>query len=272
MPDWLSLATTLHQHRVAMIKAATPEFDVPLRQGPRDAPGYRFLGEVYFTFEHPLFPTDPAATRAMKEDLPDYVPIWGRWYFLEDAADAGGWREVYFDRHVIARNVKSARLRHHFGEWGEGKSIYRAQLVGPEPKEGWPNYLEGPWHYTRGRDLPHPDIPGDFAPHGMEMVRFLKDVRVRPRAGQTSKEAWANRIVHDPMRRARLLAAKKKTEKAYVAGEAQRYQQKMIDRAGDTDFNRQLVERMIKNRDVKFNLGNGQTRMVRLPLPPGFKE
>jgi hypothetical protein len=272
MTDWHRAAQVLHQHRLRMINELKPQFDVPLRQGPRDAPGYRFLGEVYFTFEHPLFPTDPAATRAMKEDLPDYVPIWGRWYFLEDVADAGGWREIYFDRHVIARNVKSARMVHHFGRWGNGKNIYRAQLVGPEPKEGWPNYLEGPWHYKRGRELPHPDIPGDFAPHGMEMVRFLRDVRVRARAGQTSKDAWSQRLVHVPMAEARRRAAGKKSERDRIETERRRYEERQREKAGDTDFDRQIVQQFIQKRDVKFNLGNGATRMVRLPLPPGFQE
>lgn len=250
---------------MAAMQAFAPRLDIPIRESERESTSWRFQGEVYFTFPHPLYPFDPEATRAMKEDVPDYVPLWGRWYFLHAGTDASDWRLVYKDRHVIARRVRSARLAHRFGETKIGKELFRSQLVGPEPAEGWPNWIEGPWYYTRQDDPTSPAL-GDFAPHGMEMVRFLRDVRVRAKPGETLEHAWKERLVWGPRRRHQRVLAQRRFERSREEKERQRYQQKMIDRAGETDFNRQLVERLVSQREVVYRVPGG-TVTVKVPLP-----
>lgn len=284
MTDWFQLGSMLHQQRLAQIEAAKPQVQAKMATGPEDAPGYRFLGVVYFTFPHPLYPVDPDAVRAMKEFCPDYVPMWGRWYFLEEARDSESFKEVYFDRHMIARRVKDPRLSHAhmFGTlgaeakgWLKGRP-YRAQIVGPEPVEGWPNYLEGHWHYTRDKGLPHPDIPGDFAPHGMEVVRFLEETMVRPKPDEdVTQEApvasWRARV-DDPIARRKKREASEEAVNEARDKEMRAYTQKQMDRAG-SDWDRQVVEHILKPKFARFNLGGGKQVAIPLPalrLPKGF--
>lgn len=277
MTDWLALAQFLGEERFRAIEAAKPKMQVGMATGPEDAPGYRYLGCVYFTVPHPLYPWDPAVTRAMRAIVPDFVPMWGRWFFLEEAQDASSSREIYFDRHMIARRVKDPRLSHEefFGAWGRDARgwargrPYRAQIVGPRP---WPNYLEGHWHYVRSKDLPHPDIPGDFAPYDMEMVRFFEEQRVRPEPGEDltdtrrASRSWRDRLVERPLARQERREEQAALEQEERREELRRYTDKQREKAG-ADWDRQVVEGLLKNRNVRFNLGNGRLHTVRLPDP-----
>jgi hypothetical protein len=109
-------------------------------------------------------------------------------------------------------------------------------------------------------------MPGDFAPHGEEMVKFLEEQMMRPEPGETIDRAWRRRLIDEPMERVLREEAKKEAENERLEGERRRYETKLMEKAG-SDWDRQVVERMITRRDVVYDLGNGRKRRVRLPLP-----
>lgn len=91
-----------------------PAYEMPVADSPYTAPGYRILGDDFYTCVKPAdCPDDPGVTRAIRMFWPDAIPIWRKQRYLPPGERS---TEIVATHHGIATYVahpKSSRRLFH---------------------------------------------------------------------------------------------------------------------------------------------------------------
>lgn len=192
--DWTSVYQQRHNNAVAALHEAaeSASISVPVATGRHNIPGWRFLGEFFYTYQDVTYPWDPAVVRAIRRIQADVVPLTVRSVWKQqDYGNAAHRPPVVITNHVVARALRNPIAPFHLFRCEQPytpHSIMRCDahiLVDPRP-----NYIEVKWHDRRNREY-GPDMPGRYLAHDWELYRVLADYHIDFGAMKQTPAEWA---------------------------------------------------------------------------------
>jgi len=164
-----------------------PTAYLPLRDSPDNARGYREVGTFYSCIPDSAYPWDADKMRAIREVIPDAVPMWVQWVFLRPDSK----EKVVFGRHALGRAIK---------EPGREFLPFRCSMP-TMPCQGLkferPNRI---WFIHEGdRNRDYPDIPGTFLPFDDTIVHRAKEsARYMQMSEKEFREQMEKELIEGP--------------------------------------------------------------------------
>jgi len=163
MEDWSSGIVPEGLEQLLPTPQQMPTLRVPIRDSPENARGYREVGVEYSCVPDAAYPWSTEKVKAIREFMPDAVPIWVRWIFLRPNSR----EKVVFGRHALGRSIREP-----------GRDLLPFKCLMPSfPCQGLtfekPNRI---WFIHEGdRDKDYPDIPGTFLPFNDTIVHRARE-------------------------------------------------------------------------------------------------
>jgi len=163
-----------------------PTARLPLRDSPDNARGYREVDVQYSCIPDSAYPWDPQSVRAIREFMPDVVPMWVQWVFLRPNSR----EKVVFGRHALGRSIE---------EPGRDLLPFRCSMPTFPCKGltfGKPNRI---WFIHEGdRNRDYPDIPGTFLPFDDTIVhRARESARYMQMTEKEFREQMQKELIDD---------------------------------------------------------------------------
>jgi hypothetical protein len=164
-----------------------PTLNMPIRDSPDTARGYREVDVLYTCIPDAMYPWDPERMKAIREFLPDAVPMWVQWVFLRPNSK----EKVVFGRHALGRVIK---------EPGRELLPFRCSMPSM-PCQGLtferPNRI---WFIHEGdRNRDYPDIPGTFLPFDDTIVhRARESARYMRMSEKEFRERMMQELMEEP--------------------------------------------------------------------------
>jgi hypothetical protein len=221
LPAWWAEAERKRQQRLkTVLGPAMQPVDLPVRDSPHTAPGWREVG-MYFTMVHPpgFEPVD-WCVKVLRRAHPDLVPLWVNWVFRSPADE--GDQEVCFGRHAVARIVPDPH-----GVL-EPLRIEALPLYGNRVK---PTILEAIFQGPRDKSSKWSDLPGAYKPFDWEVLGWiLENYGVK-----TEQEIYEAKVARPA--RAKAAAAKQKAEEdAYIRRDLDRFVEKQLAKVSEVEM------------------------------------
>lgn len=171
--SWADVARRRHKAAEAALAQALPSYSVPIADSLYTAPGWRFLGEYYYTWKDVMYPWDPNVLRAIREIEPTVVPVTRR--SIWQKMDRGNPQTpIVLIRHAVVRAIRDPiipphqfrielPIHHEPGLWSSFPNIY-TRIPG--------NWMELQ-HHSRDIRPYSPDLPGAYLGHDWDLNGML---------------------------------------------------------------------------------------------------
>lgn len=203
-----------------MLGAAREPINLPLRDSPHTAPGWREVG-MFFTMVYPPgMEPEPHALASVRRAHPDMIPLWVNWVFRSPVDE--GDEEVCFGRHAIGRHVPDPH-----GVL-EPLRIEAMPLYNRLPK---PQLLEAIFQGPKDRNSKWSDLPGAYKPFDWEVAGWiLENYGVK-----TEAEVYEAKVARPAAARAKAERAKKE-EQEYIKRDLDRFVEKQLAKVSEVEM------------------------------------
>lgn len=221
IPNWWYEAERKRQKRLhAALGAARQPIQVPLRDSPHTAPGWREVG-MFFTMVYPPgMEPEADAVAAVRRAHPDMIPLWVNWVFRSPADE--GDEEQCFGRHAIGRHVQDQQ-----GAL-EPLKIEAMPLFKRLPK---PQLLEAIFQGPKSKSSKWSDLPGAYQPFNWEVAGWiLENYGVK-----TSREFYEAKVARPARARAAAERAKAE-EQEYIKRDLDRFVEKQLAKVSEVEM------------------------------------
>lgn len=223
-----------------------PTAYLPLRDSPHNARGYREVDIRYSCIPDAVYPWDSGKVKAIREFLPDVVPMWVQWAFLRPNST----EVVVFGRHALGRSIVEP-----------GRELLPFRCTMPSmPCQGLtferPNRI---WFIHEGdRNRDYPDIPGTFLPFDDTIVhRARESARYMKMSEKDFKERMLEELIEAPtLERARRRAAME-DDLAQRDKDFHSYADKLLEQVSDVERNEYLKSVGNRGRGSKPTIFHG---------------
>lgn len=210
---------------------------VPLGDGDYDAPGFLHLGQFYSCVPDPAFPWEPTVLAAIREIIPDAVPLVIRsvWRWSNYAEKGYIDEEMVLTHHGIGRAIQDPWHKlHDFRCEMPSAPLAGFVIPGRNLSDCRPNYIETYWMHSEIKPFGH-DLPGLPLPFDWRLFnRYQVAEADRRRALAASKESVdsdgmriavgaADATIREEMTRKATATASAKDIQAYVHRDLSRY-------------------------------------------------
>lgn len=186
------------------------------------APGWHQL-DMEFTCAEGEYPRDPAVTKAIKEFLPDAIPLWVRWAFWNPRSGDPSVR--VFGRHALGRYDPNVTSRSERTGYEQIKTGYFHR--GPVP-----NVIEEVFMGAPPEDAS--DLPGAFIPWDWALVNYLK-VKVGY-ANSMTKSDWKDELIYKLKREREAQALRNSTEYEYIMRDIGKFTDRMMEETSEREM------------------------------------
>lgn len=213
-----------------------PTAYMPVRDSPDTARGYREVDIQYTCIPDAMYPWDPDRMKAIREFLPDAVPMWVHWIFLRPNSK----EKVVFGRHALGRAIK---------EPGRELLPFRCSMPSM-PCQGLtferPNRI---WFIHEGdRNRDYPDIPGTFLPFDDTIVhRARESARYMQMSVKDFREQMVKELIEEPTEERRKRREALDADLAAREKDFHAYADKVLDQISDVE--REEYLRSVGKRD-----------------------
>jgi len=224
-----------------------PSARMPLRDSPDTARGYREVDVQYSCVPDSVYPWDAEKVRAIREFLPDAVPMWVHWVFLEPNTR----NPVVFGRHALGRAIR---------EPGRDLATFRC-LMPTMPCQGLtfekPNRI---WFIHEGdRNQDYPDIPGTFLPFNDSIVhRARESARYMQLSAEEFKKAMVAELVDGPLQERETRKRDHDADMEARHADFERYARSRWDQLSDVEIAEFQRTRGQRGREKKTMVFHGQ--------------
>lgn len=223
-----------------------PTLRVPLRDSPENARGYREVGVGYSCVPDVSYPWDPDKVKAIREFMPDVVPIWVRWVFLRPNSK----EKVVFGRHALGRSIREP-----------GRDLIPFQCLMPSfPCQGLtfekPNRI---WFIHEGdRNQDYPDIPGTYLPFNDSIVhRARESCQYLKLSDKEYREQMEKDLIGDVQKRLEVRKAASAADREARDKDFHKYADKLLEQISDVDIARYQRSVGMRGRQKKTMVFHG---------------
>lgn len=202
-----------------------PTLRMPLRDSPENARGYREVGIDYSCVPDVSYPWDPERVKAIREFMPDVVPLWVQWVFLRPNSK----ERVVFGRHALGRSIQEP-----------GRELLPFRCLMPSfPCQGLtfekPNRI---WFIHEGdRNRDYPDIPGTYLPFNDTIVhRARESARYLKLSDKEYREQMEKELINDVMKEREARKALSADEREQRDKDFHKYADKLLETISDVEM------------------------------------
>lgn len=213
-----------------------PTASMPIRDSPENARGYREVDTLYSCIPDPSYPWNPDMVKAIREFLPDVVPMWVQWVFMRPNSK----EKVVFGRHALGRTIKDP-----------GRDLMPFRCSMPTLPCGGlhfekPNRI---WFIHEGeRNRDYPDIPGTYLPFDDSIVhRARESVRYMQLSDKEFRAAMEKELITDVAEARERKKALHADERAQRDHDFHMYADKLMETVSDVEI--EEYRRSVGRRD-----------------------